>query len=182
MSSIDYQGWLTSILSGLDDFGPEAAAAAEFIRQRGTRVSVHDQPTGARWTIDRRIEIHPSYAEMPSGNTYATSLIIHEVRHLQQGMLTALSVYGEMEAWQLQFAFLKRILGRYQGDPAREIVIEKLNGLPLNWDRAVLEHARSLMQAYAGPKYRLDLLPLYPLLAEIRYWITRRSPLPRSVK
>jgi hypothetical protein len=182
MSSTDYQAWLTSVLSGLDDFDPEAAAAGEFIRQRGTRVSVHDQPTGARWTIDRRIEIHPRYAEMPSGNPYATSLIIHEVRHLQQGVLTALSVYGEMEAWQLQFAFLKRILGRYHADPAREIVIEGLISLPLNWDRAVLEQARSLMQAYAGPKYRIDLLPLYPLPSEIRYWITRRSPLPRPAK
>ncbi len=179
MSSTDHRCWLISLLSNLDNSGPEAAAAAEFIRHRGTRVGVHNQPTGARWTMDRRIEIHPRFVGLPPNHPYAISLMIHEVRHLQQGMLTALSVYGELEAWQLQFAFLKRLTGHYQGDSSRESVIMQLMLLPLNWDRTVLEEASSLMQAYAGRKYRVDLLPLYPLPSEIRYRITRRRPLPR---
>jgi hypothetical protein len=48
--------------------------------------------------------------------------------------------------------------------------------LPLGWDRAVLARARSLMQEFAGVKYRVDLLPLYPLHLEVVWAITRRQP------
>jgi hypothetical protein len=182
MSLNDPAGWVTSLLNNMHGSDPEAATAAEFVRRRRTRVSVRNQLTGARWTIDRRIEIHPRYAELPPNDPYAISLMIHEVRHLQQGMLTALSVHGELEAWQLQFAYLKRETGQYHGDPFRETVIEQLMHLRLNWDRVVLENARSLMRAYAGRKYRIDLLPLFPLPSEIRYRLTRRTPLPRPAK
>jgi hypothetical protein len=30
------------------------------------------------------------------------------------------------------------------------------------------------MQAYAGKGYRVDLLPLFPIGREIRYWVLRR--------
>ncbi len=151
-----------------------------FIRAHGTRVSVHDQPTGARWTLDRRIEVHPRYAELASDDVYVLSLIIHEVRHLQQGMLTALSVYGEMEAWQLQFRFLNSQQGRYHEDPERNEIIDRLMSVPLGWDRGVLENVRGLMKAYAGPRYRIDLLPLYPLPAEIVFRVSRRKPSART--
>jgi 23S rRNA G2069 N7-methylase RlmK/C1962 C5-methylase RlmI len=31
-----------------------------------------------------------------------------------------------------------------------------------------------LMQSYAGKGYRVDLLPLFPLDKEIKYWLTRQ--------
>jgi hypothetical protein len=46
--------------------------------------------------------------------------------------------------------------------------------LPLGYDRAVLKEAVCLMRAYAGKGYRADLLPLFPLPREIRYWMIRR--------
>ena len=180
MTSADYRGWLSSLLQGLDAFGPDAQAAAAYIRQRGTRVSVHDQPTGARWTAGGRIEISPHYAQLAPNSPMAVSLIIHEVRHLQQGALTALSVYGELDAWQLQFNFLKSVTGRYQADPEREVVIGQLMQLALDWDRSTLEAARGLMRTYAGKTYRVDLLPLYPLRAELLYRIFGTKPVARN--
>jgi hypothetical protein len=37
-----------------------------------------------------------------------------------------------------------------------------------------MKQAVTLMQADAGKGYRADLLPLYPLGREIKYWITRK--------
>ncbi len=169
MSTAEHSAWVQDLLNDLDGFGPDAAEAAAYIRQHRTRLSVHNQTTGARWTADRRIEIHPRFTSLSSKDPYAASLVIHEVRHLQQGVLTALSVYGELEAWQLQFRFLKGQSGHYHKDRSRNAVIKKLMREPLGWDRAVLERVRGLMQDYAGKIYRIDLLPLYPLHREILY-------------
>ena len=173
---VDQSSWLSSLIENLERSGPEAAAALQFMRRRRTRLGVHDQPTGARWTIDRQIQIHPRFLELSPDDPYALSLVIHEVRHLQQGFLTALSVYGELDAWRLQFSYLKSHLGRFHADPRRNSIIEELMLLPLGWDRNVLAQARTLMRAYAGKRYRVDLLPLYPLHAEALFWIAHRQP------
>jgi hypothetical protein len=78
-------------------------------------------------------------------------------------------VYGELDAWQLEFGIYHRIKGRYP-HPA----IAELMTLPLEYDRATLKKAASLMQAYAGKGYRADLLPLFPAGKEVRYWIFRK--------
>jgi hypothetical protein len=174
MSSADHSAWTEQLLANLAALGPEAADALRYIEQRGTRLSIHAQPTGARWTLDRRIEIHPRFAQLAPDDPYALSLIVHEVHHLQQGPLVALSVYGELDAWQLQFRLLREWTGHYHSDPRRDAVLQQVTALPLGWDRAVLEEARHLMLAYAGKKYRIDLLPLYPLPSEMAYRLFRR--------
>jgi hypothetical protein len=176
MGLTDHAAWTAQVLKNMEGFGPAAEAALHYMRQRGTKVSLHAQPTGARWTADRRIEVHPRFARMGPDDPYAISLIIHEVRHLQQGPLTALSVYGELEAWQLQFGLIKSWTGRYHADARRRSVLEQLVSLQLGWDRQVLEDARHLMQAYAGKRYRVDLLPLYPLPDEIIFQVLRKQP------
>jgi hypothetical protein len=110
-----------------------------------------------------------SYAT-PFDDLRLKTLIIHEARHLQQGVFKALSVYGELDAWQLEFGIYQRVRGRYPS-----AAIAELMALPLEYDREVLKKAAHLMQVYAGKGYRIDLLPLYPLGREIRYWVTRRS-------
>lgn len=172
----EHAAWTAHVLENMARFGPEAEAALRYMRQRGTKVSLHEQPTGARWTADRRIEVHPRFAQSGPDDPYAVSLIIHEVRHLQQGPLTALSVYGELEAWQLQFGLIKSWTGRYHADAQRGAVLDQLVSLPLGWDRQVLEDARHLMQAYAGKGYRVDLLPLYPLPDEIIFQVLHKQP------
>jgi hypothetical protein len=176
MAHAEHADWLSSLLQSLDRFGPEAVAAGAYIRQHGTRVSVHDQSSGARWTADRRIELHPHCTRLAPDHPDAIALVIHEVRHLQQGAFTALSVYGELEAWQLQFNFLKSVTGRYHREPGRAALIEQLTSLPLGWDRAALQRARLLMRSYAGPKYRIDLLPLYPIHLELSFHLMHHPP------
>jgi hypothetical protein len=176
MPPSDPSPWVDDLVRHLEHSGTEATAALEYIRRHGTRIGVHDQPTGARWTVDRRIELHPRFVEGAANDPAAIALIIHEVRHLQQGPLTALSVYGEMEAWQLQFGFLKSLWGYYHADPTRAAVIEEIMQQPLGWDREVLQHVRELMRRYAGPKYRIDLLPLYPIHRELVSRLTGRRP------
>ncbi len=176
MSTSYYAAWAQELATNLERFGPEAAEALCYIQKHRTRLSVHDQPTGARWTVDRRIEIHPRFAQLAPDDPYAVSLIVHEVRHLQQGLLTALSVYGELEAWQLQFGLLKSWTGHYHSDLQKDSILWQITSLPLGWDRKVLEEARRLMQAYAGKQYRVDLLPPYPLVQEILYRLFGRQP------
>src|SRR5512140_2657522 len=172
MVTSQHSAWIGGVFENLDRAGPEGAAAAAYIRRHGTRLSVHDQTTGARWTADRRIEIHPRYAALATDDPYAISLIIHEVRHLEQGVITALSVYGELDAWQLQFRFLMSATGHYHPNEYHNSVIGALMKQPLGWDRAVLRRVRYLMQVYAGKAYRVDLLPLYPLHRELVYRLT----------
>ncbi len=179
MTSSDYSIWTGGLVASLERFGPEAAAALRYIRQHGTRLSVHDQPTGARWTVDRRIEIHPRFAELAPDDPYAVSLIIHEVRHLQQGILTALSVYGELEAWQLQFGFLRSRTGRYHADAQRTALLERLMLLRLGWDRETLQRPRS-HAGLCGQAVTRGSAPLYPLPAEIVYLAFRKEPARKS--
>jgi len=83
--------------------------------------------------------------------------------------MTALSVYGELDAWQLEFGIYHRIKGVFP-----HAAIEELMSLPLEHDRSILKKAAHLMQAYAGKGYRADLLPLFPVSKEIKYQIIRR--------
>lgn len=177
MPAVEHSAWIQQLVSNLERFGPEGADALRYMQQRGTRLGVHAQPTGARWTLDRRIEIHPRFAQLPPDDPYAVSLVIHEVRHLQQGFFTALSVYGELDAWQLQFGLLNSWTGRYHAEPKKNEVLQRIMSLPLGWDRERLEEARHLMQDYAGKQYRVDLLPLFPLPAEARYRLSGKFPL-----
>jgi hypothetical protein len=103
--------------------------------------------------------------DTPIDNLRLKTLILHEVRHLQQGIPTALSVYGELDAWQLEFAIFHPIKGMYP-HPA----IARLMTLPLEHDRVVLKKTASLMQAYARKGCRADLLALFPVMREIKYF------------
>jgi hypothetical protein len=160
-------------MNAVADVGDDGRAAVEFLRTRGTKVGFkHVRPNvGAFWTIFGNIRLNSHYYsyETPFDDLRIKTLIIHEVRHLQQGLFTALSVYGELDAWQLEFGVYHRVKGRYP-HPA----IAELMNLPLEYNRDVLKKAAKLMQDYAGKGYRVDLLPLYPLGREIRYWFLRR--------
>ena len=101
-------------------------------------------------------------------NLRMKTLIIHEARHLQQGILTALSVYGDLDAWQWEFGIYHRIVGDYPHSAIAELMT-----LPLAYDRDVLKKAATLMQTYAGKGYRVDLLPFFPGMREVKYRFLR---------
>lgn len=162
--------WTDPLLENLAKSGEIGAQTVQFLREK--RVSVRfkkeNPAVGAAWTPWRSITVNSvHFSPEIIDNPRLLSLVVHEARHLQQGLITALSVYGELDAWQVDFNFQKSLTGRY---PATEI--EEICSLPLVLDRQVLQKARSLMQTFAGKGYRIDLLPLYPLPREIRYRIT----------
>ena len=171
-TTTNYSAWLDQFLLNLERSGHQGQETQRFLTERHIRLGFHDQPTAARWTITSQIQLHPRYAAEPPDSPYPQSLIVHEVRHLQQGWITALSVRGELEAWQLQFAFLKSLTGRYHELTYRDLIIRELMSYSPNGDRRGLSQVRDLMRAYAGKAYRIDLLPLYPLPEEIRFLIS----------
>ncbi len=161
--------WIESIPTALERTGVHGAEAARYLREHRIRIRLRKQSAGARWTIDRRIEIHPQYVRDALVSPYALSLVIHEVYHLRQGPLTALSVYGELEAWRVQFRYLRDLEVPPPGSVHQRELIDQLLALPPGWKRLALSTARRLMRGYGGKAYRIDLLPLYPIHYELAY-------------
>lgn len=170
---MEHTVWLENLLESVAQLGEEGRAAVEFLHIHKTKIGFRRVRSniGAFWTVFGNIRLNSLYYtyETPLDELRVKTLIIHEARHLQQGLMTALSVYGELDAWQLEFGIYYRIKRNYPHS-----AIEELMNLPLEYDRTVLKQAAYLMQAYAGKGYRVDLLPLFPLAKEIRYWFTRR--------
>jgi hypothetical protein len=170
---MEHQLWKENLFDAVTQLGEEGQVAVEFLQKRGTKIGFKQvRPSiGAFWTVFGNIRLNSRYYtyETPLDDLRIKTLIIHEARHLQQGLITALSVYGELDAWQLEFGIYHRIKGKYP-----HAAIAELMTLPLTYNRTLLKEAVCLMQAYAGKGYRADLLPLYPLPREIQYWMTRR--------
>ena len=170
---MEHQVWKENLFEAVTQLGEEGRVAVEFLRTRQTKIGFRQVRAniGAFWTPFGNIRLNSRYYtyETPFDDLRIKTLIIHEARHLQQGLITALSVYGELDAWQLEFGIYHRIKGKYP-----HAAVDELMKLPLGYDRAVLKEAVCLMQTYAGKGYRVDLLPLYPLPREIQYWMKRK--------
>lgn len=170
---MEHNVWVENLLESVAHVGEEGRVAAAFVRARRIKIGFKQvRPSvGAFWTVFGNIHLNAKYYnyETSFDDLRIKTLIIHEARHLQQGLMTALSVYGELDAWQLEFSIYHRIRGRYP-HPA----IAELMTLPLGYDRPVLKRAAQLMQAYAGKGYRIDLLPLFPLTRELKYLMVRQ--------
>ncbi|MCF6278104.1 MAG: hypothetical protein L3J16_05055 [Anaerolineales bacterium] len=168
MEIFDWENAILDKLAGTNELGCDAA---NFIRRRKVKIKFrqYSKSTGARWLLRRRITLNSHYYSSATAlnDPGMLSLLIHEVHHLRQGMLTALSVYGELDAWQVGYRFYK-MLDERKLHPA----LEELLVLPLNRDRDILRRAAQLMQVYAGRGYHINWLPLYPLHEEIVYWLT----------
>jgi hypothetical protein len=167
--------WKKNILEKLAEAGDLGKESADYIQKNKVhmRFRRYSKSTGARWFLFRNISLNTRYYSRATtlDDPSMLSLLVHEVHHLKQGMWTALSVYGELDAWQVGFRFYKSI------HPVRlHMAIEKILTLPLNYDRENLRHAGKLMQAYAGKGYHINWLPLYPLRHEVRYWLARKEP------
>lgn len=154
--------WREKLLMRLSQRGALGAETVDYIRRNDVRMFFrrYSKSTGARWHLFRRISLNSRYYSVESdlNNPKILSLLVHEVHHLKQGARVALSVYGELDAWQVEFRFYKSIrAGKLH--PA----LEEILTLPLSYDKDVLRHAVTLMQTYAGKGYHADWLPLRPL-------------------
>jgi len=152
---------------------PEGKEAVDYVRAHKTHVGIkRGRKSFAAFTIFRRFYLNSVYYtydnSIDNPNTWA--LFVHEVQHIKQGVFTSLSIYGEMEAWQIQFRLYKKFVNQPINPE-----LEELLTLPLNMERANLRHARELMIKHAGKGYGANLLPLYPFPKEIVFWLTRRE-------
>jgi hypothetical protein len=165
--------WLELYFQKVSESSEEGAEAVRFVREKKIRVGLRRarRSVGAFWTWTRSFYLNKVYytAESALENPRAWTLFVHEVRHLQQGILTAMSIYGELDAWQYEFRLFKKITGKQLKPELEELLL-----LPLNSDRATLSHARRLMTKFAGFWYGAWILPLYPIHKELVYWVTRK--------
>ena len=124
----------------------------------------------AIWTLNGWIILNSRYFVDPISlsDAWLLSVVAHELCHLRQGWTLALSVKGELEAWQVGFTALYSVKG---GRP--NTAIQALLGMAISDDRQQLARARQLMAEYAGRGYGIQFYPLLPLPQEIKYRIGR---------
>ncbi len=165
--------WTEKYFEKVAQSSSEGREAVDYVRTRKIKVGMRRarKSVGAFWTLEGNFFLNSIHHTQESilENPRAWTLFVHEVRHLQQGMLTALSIYGELDAWQVEFNLYKRLTGK-----TLHATLEELLSLPLNMDRDTLQRAREIMIQYAGKSYGANWLPLYPIHKEIKFWVTRR--------
>jgi hypothetical protein len=165
--------WQEKFLEAVSSCSDEGQEAVDYIRAHKTHISMKRarKSVGAFWTLTKAAYLNSAHYSQEAAlvNPNAWALLIHEVRHLQQGWLTAFSIYGELDAWQYQFQVQKKLTGRQLAPLLEEILC-----LPLNMERKNLRNAQRLMTQYAGKSYGANWLPLYPIHKEIKYWVMRR--------
>ena len=170
---MDKSVWIAQAVDNLSCCGPQGQEAADYLHRKHTRIGFTRQKnSAARWTPIGWVILNArQYSpQTPADDPFLLCTLLHEVHHLRQGMLTALSVYGELDAWQVGFRFYYELTGK-PVDPR----LSELLSLPLTYDRPMLRRVRTLMQGYAGKGYRVDLLPLLPLHREIGWHLGSRS-------
>jgi hypothetical protein len=165
--------WFEQALIALERLGPTARASAAFIKRSRMMLGFSRQSTtGAAWFDWRRwrpnrplggVFLNADYAGGKPDDPRFCALIAHEAEHLRQGVHEALSVRGELAAWQVHYD----VLSEASAAPI-DPLWEALRSLSPD-SRADLAQARQLMRRIAGPRYRIHWLPLYPLGAEIAY-------------
>jgi hypothetical protein len=154
--------WRAQVLENLDRAGPICRGVAHYLRQHQVEIGFADQSTGARWTVDGRIEMSAarySYATDPADPALLGS-VVHEATHLAQGQRLALSVEGEVGGWKAEFR-ARQELGRPIKDRHWKVVAETPDAPTV----ADLRRARTEMLQMTGRRYLIWLLPLRPVFS-----------------
>ncbi len=173
LNRMEEAAWFEQALTALEDLEPTGRASAAFIRRRRMMLGFSRQSTtGAAWFDWRHLRptrplggifLNADYADGQPDDPQLCALIAHEAEHLRQGIHEALSVRGELAAWQVHYDVLSEASAA-PADPLWEV----LRSLSLD-TRVDLERARQIMRRIAGRHYRIHWLPLYPLGEEIAY-------------
>jgi len=165
--------WLEKYFDKVASTSQEGKEAVDYVRAHKTYVGIkRGRKSVAAFTFLHRFHLNSVYYtydnSIDNPNTWA--LFVHEVQHLKQGVFTSLSIYGELEAWQIQFRLYKKFTNKPVSPE-----LEELLSMPLNMERTNLRHARELMTKHAGKGYGANLLPLYPFPKEVIYRLTGRE-------
>jgi hypothetical protein len=164
--------WFDPALDALAGLGPTSEALADFVVKRRVRLGFTPQRhSSATWFNWRRLRsgvyLDTHYAIQRPDAPHISALVAHEVKHLQQGFWEALSVRGELVAWQVQHDVLGR-LSCASSDPRWDgIAILRPDS------RSDLVLARALMKTIGGARYHIELFPLWPLREEISFQLRR---------
>ena len=166
--------WLEKYFEKVANSSEEGQEAVMFVKQNQVEVGMKRarKSVGAFWTLNRKFFLNTFYYSMESSleNPRAWTLSVHEVHHLKQGFKTAISVYGELDVWQIEFRLFKKLTHK-----TLKPELEELLSLPLNFERTNLRRARNLMTKFAGFWYGAWILPLYPIDKEIKFLFTRKE-------
>ena len=88
--------WLETYCEKVAHSSTQGREAVEYVRAQKIRVGLRwaRKSVGAFWTLEGRVFLNSVHYTQESAleNPRAWTLFVHEVRHLQQGMLTALSI------------------------------------------------------------------------------------------
>lgn len=160
------------VFQALSNAGTHNASVAQFMKQAKIRLGLHQQyKSGAGWTFLRNITLAPEGKLL---DPYTLCLISHELYHVQQPLLTRLSVRGELLAWQYQIQAYRELTGKDIGDHG-----QAYGGTKAFWDQLAqlsadsrddLLKAQGLMKNVA-PDYRSDCLPLFSLTKDVGYFL-----------
>jgi hypothetical protein len=174
---MEHAEWLEKYFERVAQSCEEGREAVEYVRAQGSRVGIKKarKSVGAFFTLTRRLHLNAVHFTYESSleNPHAWTLFIHEACHLKQGVTVAMSIYGELEAWQTEFRVYQKISGK-----TLKPLLNELLSFPLDLNRNNLRRAREIMMEHAGKGYGANLLPLYPIPKEVKYWVTRKVSQP----
>ena len=157
--TITLQEWRDAVLANLREGGPVCQHAAQYVTRNDVGIGFARQSTAARWTMDGRIELSSrrySVATRPASPRLLGS-IVHEAKHLEQGISLALSVEGEVGGWTAEFLARAEL-----GTPIRNPHWKAVARAPDELTKQDLREARSEMLKMTGWRYLIWLLPLRP--------------------
>ncbi len=152
--------------------------AVYYIVSNDVHIYVEDYgtSTGAKWTIDGNLIVNSNGTDFDSLDGVITSeyyesvvgLIAHEAKHLEQGPIVALSVYGEFEAWKTEEQVKNEMFGTApRFGTTRDAVLRT----PLTHDPATLGWIWRAMVGEQGFDYMAWLLPLNPFEPITNPWM-----------
>jgi hypothetical protein len=164
------KAFLSRALAALRNSGPLGRGIAEYVEAKRVPLGFSRQSTsGATWLAWRALRLgiflNARYVARLPEDPRVFALVAHEARHRQQGFLEALSVRGELDAWQLHYD----VLDQAGAAPKNAAWLELRQLAPSVRDD--LRRARDLIKAIGGKSYHIEWMPLTPVPEEVRHWL-----------
>jgi hypothetical protein len=172
--------------------GSVCQEAAEYIIDNDVAVTFAFMSGGAaaKWTLSGDVVVDPRHYGVDVGNGIylhpdpsnpkVLGAIVHEVKHLQQGWMLAISVEGEVGGWRAEYEARREL-----GSPIRSTHWTNVAMTPASPSNQELEFAQSEMMAYVNNdwRYLAWLLPLRPSYWELVVSLTtQQQTMPMSTQ
>lgn len=166
ITGVNYSSFEIEVINELYLLGhPDADWSANYIINNGTRIWVVDDIPGAGfswWHSNDPTNITDVWIDrdqLGGGLTpFVLSGVSEELFHMEQGIRRAISVGGELEAWQRRFNMIFDVTGIYPGNtPGKRDTAEKIMNLSPDVAQNNPDYVRELMKEFS-PGYNSHLL------------------------